>query len=304
MSKKTWIIATLGLLFGLISGGGIVYSLSPKQNSKLASLSQSSSSVGSQFSSSSASQISQIIVSSSIAAISKVQLEQNSLSQRLFGWIENDIVSTDLVFDNNKISGQFRNSTKSIKYDLTGVYLPEQTKIEFDIFENSLFSGKYEFYPQKLYKIQNQDEYNSASQQHKSENFNSSYNPAKQTNIKLIGFTTTNGFHTAEVQLFSQDEYDKFNSRTRTLIFRGIDKSTLTNKFLIPTAYFEDDGYYYFTNEVSGPVNGLTDGELVKITSRLRLSSQIHSYSKTEDIYDEQFPTNTNLFDITSIEKL
>ena len=301
MSKKTWITATLGLLFGLISGGTIVYSFSPKQNNKLAQVQNFSSVSSLLISSSSQSVPSSLASSSSIFQSSSSESTNNILpSQNLFGWFENDSISADLIFDKSKVSGQFRNITKGKKYEIEGIYNSIESQLVFQIFDNGLFSGKFEFYNPKLKTIQNQEEYNSTTQFREFE----SYNPSKNNNIRIIGFTNTSQYHSAEVQLFSKDEYDKFNTKSRILTFRGIDKSYLTNQFVIPTAYFEDLGYYYFTNEVSGPINGLISGDKIKITSKLRLSSQINSYSKSDEKYDEQFPTNTNLFDITSIEKL
>ena len=63
--------------------------------------------------------------------------------------------------------------------------------------------------------------------------------------IKLIGSTEINRFHTADAQLFSKDEFDKFTLDTRSLIFRGVNKQSKTNPFQIPTAYFENNKLAY-----------------------------------------------------------
>ncbi len=195
MSKKTWIIATLGLLFGLISGGGIVFGFSSKKTEKLVKVTQfqSSSSLFGSSSSvtvSSGGKSSSSIVESSKSQTESKNLETNLVTQSLFGWIENDSISADLIFDKSQIYGKLKNISKGKKYDIIGVFNSEgsklvSNKLEFQIFENGLFSGKFSFHNQKLKKIQNQSEYDQVTQNYETENYTPilNHHPLKQVDF-------------------------------------------------------------------------------------------------------------------------
>ncbi len=319
MSKNIWIIATLGLLFGLISGGGIVYSFGSKKDGKIAGVSQKISSSTSQVSSSSQSVSSGTESSNSVGTSSKVQessissessksISSESKTKELnyYGWMDDDNIEVDFMVDGVKVTGQFRNITNGGKYDIEGQLADISPKYNerFDVklFKNKLFEGGMSLGFSDIPVIQNYiqskiDFISPSISESQKQDFSSGKIKKIHGGMNIFALNLS----TSRLLLFDKDEYSKIKSSVRTLTFKGINSKD--SEAYIDSAYFEIDGYYYVTGQITDSIKKLKIDNKVKINSKI-LIDQYTTYFIPENPNELRSPTNVRLFDITSIEKL
>ena len=319
MSKNTWIVATLGLLFGLISGGTIVYTFGVKKDRKVVGISQKISSLSSQLNSSSQSISSESVNSSSAIESSALEVtskssessksvssENKTINLQYFGWMDDDNVEVDFVVDQNIVTGQFRNITSGGKYDIEGQLADLRPKYNerFDVklFKNKLFDGGMSLEFLEIPVIQNYI-------QSKIEFVSPSISESQKQDFRLGKIKKIHGgmnifsinLSTSRLLLFDKDEYSKIKSSVRTLTFKGINSKD--SEAYIDSAYFETDGYYYITGQITDSIRKLKIGDRIKIDSKIKIDSYTTSFI-SDNPNELRSPTNVRLFDITSIEKI
>jgi hypothetical protein len=301
MSQKTIIIAMVAVLFGLFSGGAIVYQFTNKSNKPIASnvsSPSSSSLLSQQVSEKSSLSSSSSVVSSSSTDSSKEDTKPKIEGTKFLGWIGSMETEVYLNFNKDKITGKYYNNIDKKWFDLGGSYNanPDKTSgtIQLDEFDNGLVTGKIYFSG-----IENPNIFNETDSQ--KQNINNNFYGVSagvyynKTFSKLIGTYTDVKNNFNDIYIYSSEtDYKNVQPITKTLTYFKADGDSI---------FLNDGANYYFTNESWKLPKDLKLGDKIKVTGKLRNYNMIKYFTIKEDPFEGQ-QTNQGFFQITKAEKL
>jgi hypothetical protein len=301
MSQKTIIIAMVAVLFGLFSGGAIVYQFTNKSNKPIASnvsSPSSSSLLSQQVSEKSSLSSSSLVVSSSSTDSSKEDTKPKIEGTKFLGWIGSMETEVYLNFNKDKITGKYYNNIDKKWFDLGGSYNanPDKTSgtIQLDEFDNGLVTGKIYFSG-----IENPNIFNETDSQ--KQNINNNFYGVSagvyynKTFSKLIGTYTDVKNNFNDIYIYSSEtDYKNVQPITKTLTYFKADGDSI---------FLNDGANYYFTNESWKLPKDLKLGDKIKVTGKLRNYNMIKYFTIKEDPFEGQ-QTNQGFFQITKAEKL
>jgi hypothetical protein len=301
MSQKTIIIAMVAVLFGLFSGGAIVYQFTNKSNKQIlnnTTLSSSSSLQSEQNSEKSSASSISTVTSSSTTESSKEVSKPKIEGTKFLGWIGSMETEVYLNFDKDKVAGKYYNNIDKKWFDLSGSYNanPDKTSgiIQLDEFDNGLVTGKMYFSG-----IDNPNIFNETDSQKQVFNNNnygvSAGNYYNKTFTKLIGIYTDVKNNPNDIYIYSNEtDYKNVQPITKTLTYFKADGDSI---------FLNDGANYYFTNESWKLPKDLKQGDKIKVTGKLRNYNMIKYFTIKENPYEGQ-QTNQGFFQITKAEKV
>jgi hypothetical protein len=305
MSQKTIIIAMVAILFGLFSGGAIVYQFTNKSNKQVNNAETSSSSSSAQSeqisekSNLSSVNSSSATVSSPISESSKDSQKPKIEGTKFLGWIGSMETEVYLNFDKDKITGKYYNNIDKKWFDLSGSYTanPDKTSgtVQLDEFDGGLVTGKMYFSG-----IDNPNIFNEADSQKQVFNYNTTYgvsagNYYNKTFTKLIGIYTDVKNNPNDIYIYSNEaDFKNVQPITKTLSYFKADGDSV---------FLNDGANYYFTNESWKLPKDIKQGDRIKVTGKLRNYNMIKYFTIKENPYEGQ-QTNQGFFQITKAEKL
>jgi hypothetical protein len=301
MSQKTIIIAMIAVLFGLFSGGAIVYQFTNKSNKQIANNTSSSNSSYMQSEQNSEKNIissSSVKSSNSSAESSKDTSKPKIEGTKFLGWIGSMDTEVYLNFDKDKITGKYYNNIDKKWFDLGGSYTanPDKTSgtIQLDEFDGGLVTGKMYFSG-----IDNPNIFNEADSQ--KQVFNnyvygvSAGNYYNKTFTKLIGVYTDVKNNPNDIYIYSNEaDFKNVQPITKTLTYFKTDGDSV---------FLNDGNNYYFTNELWKLPKDLKQGDKIKVTGKLRNYNMIKYFTIKENPFEGQ-QTNQGFFQITKVEKI
>lgn len=294
----------VAVLFGLFSGGAIVYQFTNKSNKPIASNVSSSSSstlqteqVSEKNQENSASS-SSTVSSNSTAESSKESAKPKIEGTKFLGWIGSMETEVYLNFNKDKITGKYYNNIDKKWFDLSGSYSanPDKTSgtIQLDEFDNGLVTGKIYFSGIDNPSVFNNED---SPKQNINDNFYGVsagiyYN---KTFSKLIGTYTDVKNNFNDIYIYSSEtDYKNVQPITKNLSYFKADGDSV---------FLNDGTNYYFTNESWKLPKDLKLGDKVKVTGKLRNYNMVKYFTIKEDPYEGQ-QTNQGFFQITKAEKL
>jgi hypothetical protein len=302
MSQKTIIIAILSILFGLFSGGAIVYQFTAKSNSQLVNYTKNSSSPSSKSEiisekSTSSSSFNSVATSSITVESTKDNNNSKVEGTKFLGWIGSMETEVYLNFEKDKVNGKYYNNIDKKWFDLGGSYTanPDKTSgvIQLDEFDNGLITGKMYFSG-----IENPNIFNETDSQKQLYNNNygvSAGNYYNKTFTKLIGIYTDVKNNPNDIYIYSNEaDFKNVQPITKNLTYFKADGDSI---------FMNDGANYYFTNETWKLPKDLKQGDKIKVTGKLRNYNMIKYFNIKEEPYEGQ-QTNQGFFQITKVEKL
>lgn len=295
----------IAVLFGLFSGGAIVYQFTSKSN-KLALKNNSSESIiaieNSQnteksISSSSSSSSITTTISSISSESSKESTKPKIEGTKYSGWIGSMDTEVFLNFDKDKITGKYYNNIDKKWFELSGNYnsTPDKTSgtIELSEFDGGLVTGKMYFSG-----IDNPNIFKEADSQ--KQFINSVYgvsagNYYNKSFKKLVGIYTDIKNNPNDIYIYaSESEMKNVQPITKTLSYFRTDGDS---------AYLNDGDNYYFTNELWKLPKDLKQGDKIKVTGKLRNYNMTKYFTIKDNPFEGQ-QTNQGFFQIIKAEKI
>jgi hypothetical protein len=324
MNRKNITLTFVIILVGALIGGGFVYLVSAlsegkntDQNEKaLTQSSVSNSSIQSSSSSLVSSTESKIKSSSQAEVASSSIVSKESLNretgfvQKFSGWLGSDDIMMELIFDKDKITGEYYNNYEQKKYDLVGRYDTEGTNqtgtISLEEYDsNTKTGGILKFHTLKPAKFSNAKE-NADVFAPGTYNYASGVTAGVYYTNKiqaLSGFYNTNDG--PQFDLFiSSDEKMTANYPSQKIEF---EVAQLNTESQYDTLILKKADSYYFTNENWKIPKGIKIGDKLIITGKIRdyLSTQTFGLSLDGPSDTSKWqPTSQGIFQIVYVQKI
>jgi hypothetical protein len=325
MNRKNITLTLVIILVGATIGGGFVYLVSAlgegkntDQNEKAITQSSAANSYIQSSSSSLVSSTESKIQSSSQAEVASSSIaskesfsKETGFVQKFSGWLGSNDITMELIFDKDKITGEYYNDYEQKKYRLVGSYDTEGTNqtgtISLEESDNNSKTGNIlKLHTLKAAKFSNSKEsadvYSTGTYNYASGVTAGLYYTNKLTT--LSGFYNTNNNGSQYDLFISNDEQMTANYPIQKLEF---EVAQLNTESQYDTLMLKRAESYYFTNENWKIPKDIKVGDKLSITGKIRdyLSTQTFGLSLDGQNDSSKWqPTSQGIFQITEVKKI